>query len=243
MPLPRFKRAAVAAVALCVSAPAFAGLFTVTPVRIFMTPRDRATAITVTNDGDEELVMQADVFTWKQKPGGEDELVLTEDLVVAPPILKLAPRSRQVVRLAMVKPAAGDRQVTYRLVVREIPEAKKTPKDIELPVALAFSLPVFITPPGMKRELSCSGQRRGADTISVACQNSGTAYAQLRETTLADAGGRRLAGRDSGLYLLPGIQRSFELRRGEGPIPAGRHKLTVALDDGSTQSFDVAVPE
>jgi hypothetical protein len=44
------------------------------PVRIFMAPRDRATAVTVTNEGDDELVMQADIYTWKQKPDGTDDL-------------------------------------------------------------------------------------------------------------------------------------------------------------------------
>jgi fimbrial chaperone protein len=82
-----------------------AGQFSVSPVRIYMGPQDRATAITVVNEGNEELVMQADIFTWKQKPGGEDDLVLSEDLFLAPPIIKLAPNGRQVVRLAMVKPS------------------------------------------------------------------------------------------------------------------------------------------
>ncbi|MGZ5032424.1 MAG: fimbrial biogenesis chaperone, partial [Usitatibacter sp.] len=94
------------------------------PVRIYMGPRDRATAITVTNEGAEELVMQADVFTWKQKPGGEDDLALSEDLFLAPPIIKLAPNSRQVVRLAMVKPSNSAEQVTYRMIIREIAEAR-----------------------------------------------------------------------------------------------------------------------
>jgi P pilus assembly chaperone PapD len=37
---------------------AMAGIFSVTPVRIYMAPNERASAVTVTNDGDEELVMQ-----------------------------------------------------------------------------------------------------------------------------------------------------------------------------------------
>lgn len=223
-------------------APAFAGLFSVTPVRIFMTPRDRATAITVTNEGDEELVMQADVFTWKQKPGGEDDLQLSEELVVSPPILKLAPRARQVVRLATLKPASGPEQATYRVIIREIPEAKKDAKNVELQVALAFSLPVFITPATAKRDFSCNGKRTAADSVQVTCSNGGQTYVQVREYTLSN-GTQKLASRENAAYLLPGVQRTTELRRAEGPIPAGRLKLDVALDDGSSRAFELAIAE
>jgi fimbrial chaperone protein len=227
-----------------VAAPAFAGQFSVTPVRIFMAPRDRATAITVTNEGDDELVMQADVYTWHQKPSGEDDLALSEDLILSPPILKLAPRSRQVVRLARVGAPSPDQQLTYRMVVREVPEARKDPgKDVRLQVALAFSLPVFITPSGLKRQLECEAQRSAADAVAVTCNNTGALYAQPRELTLSGAGGRRLAGKDSGFYILPGMKRTYELRDTDGPIPAGALKLALTFDDGSSQEYELKLPE
>lgn len=222
---------------------AAAGQFTVSPVRIYMGPRDRATAITVTNEGNEELVMQADVFTWKQKPGGEDDLVLSEDLFLAPPIIKLAPNSRQVVRLAMVKPSGSAEQVTYRMIIREIAEARPPEKGVDVSIALAFSLPVFVTPAGAKSQLGCSGRRVAADTVRVECENTGTAYANPRGFALEGAAGEKLASRDSGGYILPGIKREFDIKRADGAIPAGKAKLSVALDDGSTKTFDVQVAE
>lgn len=226
-----------------VAAPALAGQFSVTPVRIFMLPKDRAVAITVTNEGDEELVMQADLYEWKQKPGGDDELTLTEDLFLSPPIIKLAPRARQVVRLAMPSRKQSASQLTYRMIVREVPEAKPADKAVQVQIALAFSLPVFITPPGVKHQLECSADRTAPDAIRVACENKGKAYAQPREFALASTSGERLAGRDSGGYILPDIRRSFDIKRAEGPIPAGKAKLLVTLDDGTTQTFDVTVAE
>src|SRR5262245_46171097 len=105
------------------AASAQAGVFSVVPVRVYMTPRDRAVAITVTNEGETEMVLQAEVSTWRQKPDGTDEQVPSEDLVLSPPILKLAPKARQVVRLARVSAADMAQQQTYRLVIREVPEA------------------------------------------------------------------------------------------------------------------------
>lgn len=223
---------------------ATAGQFTVTPVRIYMAPKDRAIPVTVTNEGDEQLVMQADLYEWKQKPGGEDELTPTEDLFLSPPILKMAPKSRQVVRLARVtKPQQGERQITYRMIVREIPEAKPVEKDLQVQIALAFSLPVFITPLNAKPQLGCSIARLAADKVQANCENSGNAYSRPLSFLLSTASGSKLAEQGNGAYILPDIKRSFELKRDDGPIPAGKARLAVALDDGTTKNFDVMIGE
>lgn len=230
---------AVLAAVSCVSVPA--GDFSVTPVRIFMEARDRAIAITVVNEGDEEIVMQADLYSWHQKPGGDDDLVLTEDMILSPPILKLAPKSRQIVRLARLGPAPASDQLTYRMIIREIPEAKPASKELKLQIALAFSLPVFITPPGAKRQLSCSVERVAADTVNAVCENTGKAYAQPVAFALVADNGAQLALRDTGGYILPDIKRGFAIKSQGAPIPAGKGKLRVTLDDGTVQSFEATL--
>ncbi|HEY0823662.1 MAG TPA: fimbria/pilus periplasmic chaperone [Ramlibacter sp.] len=231
----------LAAAAAC-SLPAGAAQFTITPVRIFMTPRDRAVAVTVTNDSDQEVVMQADLYSWKQRADGSDELALTEDLILTPPILKLAPRARQVVRLARLTPPPSGVQQTYRLIMREVPEARSADK-LQLQVALAFSLPVFISPPGVKRDLQCGLERAAPDAVRAVCTNAGNAYAQIRALELLDARGVKIAARETGGYLLPSVKRAFELKAPEGKIAGGAMKLQVALDDGTLQAFDATLPQ
>lgn len=229
--------------ALVAPAPVLAGSFTVTPVRIHMAPRDRAIAVTITNQGDEELVMQADLYKWNQFPGGKDDLVLTEDLFLSPPIIKLAPKARQVVRLARLSTAPTIDQQIYRMIIREVPEAKKRSKDdFEVKVALAFSLPVFITPPTAKRQLGCAIERSAADAVRVVCENTGNAYAYPTGFALTAASGEKLFNQDvGGGYILPGIKRSFDLKRKEGKIPSGKAMLEVPFDDGTKESYDVTV--
>ena len=223
--------------------PAFAGSFSVTPVRIYMTPRDRAVAITITNEGDSPVALQADLNTWSQRPDGTDELVLTEDMILSPPIIKLGPKARQVVRLALLKPADASRQLTYRLIVREVPEAT-APKGntIEVPIALALSMPVFITPPPAKREMDCQAGREGA-ALAVTCANSGSAYAQIREILVlrGDASSAPLARFEGGAYILPGARKSIGITAAQ-PITAGEATLKVTFDDGKDQSFNVRLP-
>lgn len=222
--------------------PVLAAPFSVTPVRVYMTPKDKAIAVTVTNEGDEELVMQADLYSWKQKANGEDDLVLTEDLLLSPPIVKLAAKSRQVLRLARLRSVSETEQLTYRMIMREIPEAKPNNGNLQLQIAIAFSLPVFITPPKAKFVLSCTAERSAADTIKTACENTGNAYAQIIDFELANAEGLKLASRDTGGYILPTVKRSFDIKA-DSTLDSGKAKLTVRLDDGSKQAFDVTISD
>ena len=223
------------------SAPVQAGVFSVTPVRIYMTPRDRAVAVTITNEGDTEVVLQADLNAWSQKPDGTDEQVPTEDLILSPPIIKLAPNARQVVRLALLKPADASRQLIYRMIMREVPEAvAQRDKSIQVPIALALSMPVFITPPPAKRDVTCEAARSTAPALNVTCTNTGTAYAQVREV-LVKRGTQVLAKFEGGTYILPGARQVMSAK-GEQAIAPGAAQLAVSFDDGKSQTFEVTLP-
>lgn len=223
-----------------------AGTFSVSPVRIYMEARERATAITVANEGDAELVMQAEIFQWTQGEDGSDKLEPTDDMILAPPIVKLAPNSRQVLRLATLKPPPVGTQQTYRMIVREVPEAKPPGDNVQVQVALAFSLPVFITPPGASRKLACTTARAvsGSSAVRVTCSNQGGAYAQPVKMSLGWDGRVLAAGDISAGYILPGIQKHFELKSADGARGVnGPAKLSVTQDDGSQQSFDVQITD
>jgi len=221
-----------------------AGPFSVTPVRIYMDTNDKAVAVTINNEGDDELVMQAELYTWTQKPDGEDVLEPTEDLLLSPPIIKLAGKSKQVVRLARLQPVGMDQQQTYRMIVREIPEAKPNKGNLQLQIAIAFSMPVFITPPGVKNKLDCHTSKKTTDTISISCENTGTAYAQVIDFTFNGPENLSLSDNASGGYILPGVKRNFNIKSEKGKlIPSGKGILSVRMDDGSKQTFDVILTE
>lgn len=217
------------------------GAFSVAPVRIYMTEKDRATAVTLINEGTTPVVLQADINTWSQKPDGTDELVLTEDLILSPPIIKLAPNSRQVVRLVLLSSADLNRQLTYRLIVREIPEATAPPKEntIEVPIALALSMPIFITPSSAKREVNCTLIKLPRQDVQAKCTNSGTAYAQIREVLLQRSG-KTFARFEGGVYILPGAQKLFAFKATD-VISPGAAEIVITFDDGKNQTAPVIV--
>src|SRR4051812_4007966 len=229
---------AAAALALALSGNCAAGTFSVTPVRIYMNTKDRAVAVTITNDGNEPVALQAELFAWNQSADGADELKLTDDLILSPPIIKLAPNAKQVVRLARAKPAPVNQQLTYRLVMRQVPEALQPKDNIQVPIALALSMPVFITPPAARPKMACQGERVEGELLRVRCANSGSAYTQVRQMVLRQ--GDRIFGRfEGGEYILPGAKKTLTIKT-EGALPA-RLDLVVTYDDGRSEVFPLTV--
>src|SRR5574341_257844 len=151
----------------------------------------------------------------------------------------LATKAKQVVRLARLKPADASRQLTYRLIMREIPEVTAPKDNIQVTVALALSLPVFITPAPAKRNVVCDASRGEADTLNVGCANNGSAYAQVREVLVKQ--GERVLGRfEGGAYVLPGSRKVVPVKA-ENVAPGTRLQLVVSYDDGRSDIFEVTV--
>jgi fimbrial chaperone protein len=200
-------------------------------------------AITLTNDGDEEVVLQADVYQWTQNLEGLDKTEPTEDLIVSPPSLRLPPRSRQVVRLGLLIPRDRARQMTYRLVVREIPEAERR-KDatLQVPIALVLNMPIFITPSGASRKIDCGWDKGEGAQPSLSCMNTGAAYAQVRSAEIRR--GEQLLGKtDASAYILAGVRRSLPLQQADSSTMApGRAQLTLVYDDLKTETKTIEIP-
>jgi fimbrial chaperone protein len=224
--------------ALLATSAAQAGSFMVAPVRIYMTLKDRAVAVTLRNESDTEVLLQAELNTWTQKADGTDELVPTDDLILSPPIIKLPPRGTQVVRLARLVPPDASRQLTYRMIIREVPEVLAK-EGINIPFALALSLPVFITPPPAARQMDCELAKTEAKLATLTCANTGTAYAQTREVNLKFADGTTVK-LDGGGYVLPGAKRVMPYKS-EADIPSGAARMEVKFDDGKTLGSSIDV--
>ena len=77
--------ALVGLLAACSGSISLAGSFSISPVRVFLEPRQRAAALTIVNSADTGVVLQADVLRWSQDGAGQDQLEATDDVIVSPP--------------------------------------------------------------------------------------------------------------------------------------------------------------
>jgi len=130
------------AVAMAVSAPAEAGNFGVEPIRVELLPGARSQLLEVTSHADTTLRIQVQAFAWVQKTDGQPSLTPTKAVTVFPSLLTLKPRQSRKVRVA-IKTKAGQKELTYRLIVAELP-GKPGPKSLNFLVRM--SVPIYQKP-------------------------------------------------------------------------------------------------
>jgi fimbrial chaperone protein len=226
----------------CVAASAAAaGTISVSPIRIEMAPGDRSVVVTVRNDGDAPTLVQTELVAWGQA-GGEDRLEPTADLLASPPIFSIAPRTEQIVRIAVRRPAEAGRERAYRLLVTEVPGAPQ-PGFAGAHFALKLSLPVFVHAGHAKAapQIAWNGALNANGSLALTAVNSGTRHLQIR--TLEVAGqGEALDGRFAGLwYILPGERRTVTIAPAAGRSFAADRIRIRADTDGGAMAADVAL--
>jgi fimbrial chaperone protein len=179
----------------------------VLPVNIFLQPGQKATTLTVTNQGTSETAIQIRGFAWSQK-SGEDELTPTDDVVVSPPIATIAAGGTQVVRL-ILRQSALAQEGTYRILVDQIPPPAE-PGIVH--IVLRLSIPVFSQP--TTRALShvqFHVERKDGKMFLVGV-NDGNSHDVIRDIELTTSDGVKLKTENSSSpYILAGATRHWPI--------------------------------
>src|SRR5690349_12830821 len=114
-------RALLSAALLCaVAMPAAAGSLRVSPVMLQFVAPAGAAMLTLRNEHNEPVDVQARVFRWRQV-NGKDELTPTTDVVVSPPITTLPASGEQTVRVVRVDKQPVAEEEAFRVIVDELP--------------------------------------------------------------------------------------------------------------------------
>lgn len=214
-----------------------AGNFSVQPVRVQLSPGQPTASLLVKNGSDEETVVQVQANSWQQTDEGE-VLEPTRDLLLTPPIAKIAPGKSQIIRIGLRRNILGRSELSYRLVLSEIPKPPEA-GFTGLRMTLQISLPVFVQPtPGLVPNLEWSAQRAGPNQAWVALANSGAAHVQVKSLTVSGPEGEALGSHRIAEYVLPAQRRKWlldlpvadaEVLHLEAKTDAGNFKATVPV--------------
>lgn len=226
------QHVALAALAVVlVAAPAHAGSFMATPVKLTLPAGVNSTSLALENTGAEPVLVQSEVMAWSQNEG-KDVLTPSQDLVVSPPIFRVAPGATQTVRIGLLKRPPTQREVTYRLFLQEVPQPPK-PGEQGVSIALRLGLPVFVLPPGgAKPQLAWSARPEGAG-IRLMATNRGNGHVQALEGRLFSEDGTLVADEVLSAYVLPGQTRAWTLKAST-PWRGGKLRLVAQTSVGQT---------
>jgi fimbrial chaperone protein len=198
--------------ALATATPAVAGTFSISPIRVELTAQQRTEALTVRNESDDkQVVVQAQVFEWSQRDG-QETLTETRDVIVTPPVFSMAANAQQIVRVAVRRSADTKRELTYRLILQEVPP--EAPKNFTgLQVALRLSLPIFIAPLNKSApNLLWDSKWQPDGSLQVTARNQGDMHAQVVDFTVEAKGSTASMKNSVVKYVLPGATTTWTLQ-------------------------------
>ncbi|MFI4980280.1 MAG: molecular chaperone [Nevskiales bacterium] len=209
--------AAALGLALLVSAqPAPAASLQVSPVTLLFQPGQPALGITLRNPGDAPLTGQVRVFAWSQD-GKDDKLDPVQTLVASPPMVVIPPQGEQLVRVVRTSRQPADHEITYRLLIDELPPPQEASASTGVSgginFRLRYSVPVFVPMAGAPAEPKLSWTLKQHDGAwFLGASNQGATHAQLSMVKLIGADGESF-GVSSGLmgYALAGSGREWRL--------------------------------
>jgi len=185
---------------------------------------ERSSALWLENRGKAPAQLQLRIFGWRQVDG-EDQYDEQEAVIGSPPMLRIEPGKKQLVRLIRTGSVATGEERAYRIVVDEIPlPGSDTGSDADKGMVrfqMRFSVPLFVYGAGLwvkenprkPRDVATAAKpslswkkvvQDGKTYLEIA--NTGPVHARLTNLTLQQ--GDRRFGMSDGLlgYVLPGAR-------------------------------------
>lgn len=182
----------------------------VIPIRLDFDQKTRSGVVTLSNDGEEAIAFTVEAVEWSQDEAGKDRYAPSEDLVFFPKAVIVPPKQERVVRVGIKAPAI-QREKTYRLFIKEVPEPRKA-EGTAVAIAIQFGVPIFARPAReeIKGDLSLSSMGN-EQQVGISVVNSGNVHFRISKINLSgiDAAGNEILNQEvSGWYLLAGANRT-----------------------------------
>jgi len=229
--------------ALLALSPAFAGTFTISPLRVDFADDTSMAVLTVRNEDATPVVVQTQGLVWSQE-AGQDALTPSRDLLISPAVFTLQPGGSQLVRVALRRNVDPVRELTYRVLLQEVPQAA-SPNFNGLQVVLRLSVPVFVEPLAPATpQVAWVAARGGDGKLSLSARNDGSAHARIHGFSVKTADGAiTVLDQPELAYVLPGSSRHWTFddnnntrlnaQSTTGPGMAGPYRLEGTTDRGS----------
>ena len=225
---------------LIIAASAEAGTLNITPTRLTVTPGDDVVAFNLRNGGDQQALVEVQVFEWTDV-NNPKALSPTRDLLIVPPIVEVPANQTQVLRLAPRLADVLDKERMYRLILKEVPSVLGDDNGVGF--AVEMSLPIFMVPEGAKAEPAWSLRWKDVATPELVVANQGKAHLRVRSFgVFVDPGGEPIVENDDPAYVLAGNERAWALEAEvghlKGPLTikaettAGLLQAVVPMPDG-----------
>lgn len=213
--------------------PALSGasdLIEVLPTRLDLTP-GRSGVLMLRNNGIDRVRFEVFAYAWNQAVDGTSELTETRDVSFFPSLLEILPGESRPIRIGVSR-APRDRELTYRLIVRQLPAASNTDPGTAVRVLTELSIPIFVAPKGAGAKPRLEINSLEDATLEFEFSNPGNASFRLGRIVVSpyDADGNELRAHAlAGWYVLANGRRRYELEIPSG-VCARLHEVVIEAE-------------
>jgi fimbrial chaperone protein len=219
---------------LAVASAVTAASFGLAPIGVTIAAGELSGSVVVTNTGTEDVVIQARPYAWTQN--GEESRTETRELVINPPIFKLAVGEQQLVRVASRAAAPQQFERAYRVVFSELPAGLQTEPGFHIRVAM--DIPLFVEPVVRSSAQLAWRVERTANGGRLVADNSGGRHFRLRDVRVQDG--------TKTIHTIPRIvvlaKSTLAIDLPEAAKIAQALRLTGQDDADQSVSIDIAAP-
>ncbi|WP_277758474.1 molecular chaperone [Pseudomonas sp. A34-9] len=215
------------------------------PIDPVLEADQQASALWLENRGSETANLQIRVFGWSQS-GFAEQYQNQRDVIGSPPVAKIEPGQKQLVRLTRTKEVPPGQELAYRIIIDEIPSAQPATTDggktaAAIRFQMRYSVPLFAYGAGLwsKEDSSRARDPKGVGlpqlswrTVAVdgkpyvEVRNQGAVHARLTDVAIQQAGQSKPLAEGLLGYVLPGAVMRWPA---PGPL-AGESALQVRVN-------------
>jgi fimbrial chaperone protein len=162
---------------LAFALPARAAEFELSPTRVRLDARHLVDTVQVGNSGASPLGFEVTVARWRMDADGAWQLEPSDDLVVHPLLLEIAPGSKARLRVGLLVPPTDPGEAAYRIELHEQPSAGAATSGSGVRMLTRISLPVFVSggDAGKPAPILRAARWQG-DALAFSLGNEGTAF-------------------------------------------------------------------
>ena len=219
------------------------------PIDPVLEADQQASALWLENRGNETANLQIRVFGWSQS-GFAEQYQNQRDVIGSPPVAKIEPGQKQLVRLTRTKDVPPGQELAYRIIIDEIPSAQPATADggktaAAIRFQMRYSVPLFAYGEGLwsKEDSTRARDPKGVGlpqlswrTVAVdgkpyvEVRNQGAVHARLTDVAIKQAGQSKPMAEGLLGYVLPGA-----VMRWPAPVPLTNESALQVRVNGAAQ--------
>ena len=183
----------------------------ISPISLSLSPQESIQVINLTNVGDTSVLYQLmTINAWRQL-NGKAHYQKTTELAAMPPIMKIAPGHKQVIRLGYIGTWNFKEEKAYRILLHQVLDPPKKDTNgktiVALNVGLDLSIPIFVKPNLPTHPMVTGTAHLKHNDLTVTLHNTGSEHIKVRDLQLVTAHGNKLW---SGTWLMYALASSSE---------------------------------